>query len=128
MIPVTGERFARGTGLIADRETLRDPEKNVTIGSRFLGYVFKYWKGFLMLVPPSYNAGEGAVQKYRNTIPPYPETRNYVKLVAQFYQFYHRVKADQAQVARLSDPQGGRRIRMTIPGRNLPAATMTTHE
>jgi soluble lytic murein transglycosylase len=63
MIPVTGERFARGTGLTADRETLRDPEKNVTIGSRFLGYVHQYWKKFLLLVPPSYNAGEGGVRK-----------------------------------------------------------------
>jgi len=63
MIPVTGERFAKGTGLTADRETLRDPEKNVTIGSRFLGYVYKYWKNFTLLVPPSYNAGEGGVRK-----------------------------------------------------------------
>jgi soluble lytic murein transglycosylase len=63
MIPVTGARFAKGTGLTADRETLRDPEKNVTIGSRFLGYVYKYWKNFTLLVPPSYNAGEGGVRK-----------------------------------------------------------------
>lgn len=63
MIPVTGARFAKGTGLTANRETLRDPESNVTIGSRFLGYVFKYWKNFTLLVPPSYNAGEGGVRK-----------------------------------------------------------------
>jgi soluble lytic murein transglycosylase len=63
MIPVTGARFAKGTGLTANRETLRDPESNVTIGSRFLGYVYKYWKNFTLLVPPSYNAGEGGVRK-----------------------------------------------------------------
>jgi soluble lytic murein transglycosylase len=63
MIPVTGERFAKGTGLTANRETLRDPEKNVAIGSRFLGYIYKYWKQYLLLVPPSYNAGEGGVRK-----------------------------------------------------------------
>ncbi len=63
MIRVTAERFAKGTGLDASRETLRDPEKNVTIGSRFLGFLFKKWDRFTMLVPPSYNAGEGGVTK-----------------------------------------------------------------
>jgi soluble lytic murein transglycosylase len=68
----TATRFAKGTGLTANRETLRDPEKNVTIGTRFLGYLFDHWKGFTHLVPPSYNAGEGAVKrmlKLRGTWP-----------------------------------------------------------
>jgi hypothetical protein len=34
----------------------------------------------------AYNAGEGAVQKYRNTIPPYEETRDYVAKVLASYQ------------------------------------------
>jgi soluble lytic murein transglycosylase len=71
MIFVTGERFAKGTGIVANRENLRDPEKNVTIGARFLGYLWELWKGFTMLVPPSYNAGEGytrAVLKKRGTL------------------------------------------------------------
>ena len=63
MIFPTAERFAKGTGIKVSRETLRDPEKNVTIGSRFLGFLFKKWDGFTMLVPPSYNAGEGGVTK-----------------------------------------------------------------
>jgi len=67
MIFVTAERFAKGTGLKVSRETLRDPEKNVTIGSRFLGFLFKKWDGFTTLVPPSYNAGEGAVTKWLRT-------------------------------------------------------------
>lgn len=63
MIFVTAERFAKGTGLTPTREVLRDPESNVTIGSRFLGFLFDKWDGFTMLVPPSYNAGEGGVTK-----------------------------------------------------------------
>ena len=67
MIFVTAERFAKGTGIPVSRETLRDPEKNVTIGSRFLGFLFKKWDDFTILVPPSYNAGEGAVTKWLRT-------------------------------------------------------------
>ena len=72
MIFPTATRFAKGTGIAPTRENLRDPEKNVTIGSRFLGFLFQKWKGFKHLVPPSYNAGEGAVKrmlKVRGTWP-----------------------------------------------------------
>ena len=72
MIFPTATRFAKGTGIPVSRETLRDPEKNVTIGSRFLGFLFKTWGNYATLVPPSYNAGEGAVRrmlKQRGTWP-----------------------------------------------------------
>lgn len=99
MIFVTGERFAKGTGIVANRESLRDPEKNVTIGSRFLGYLFQYWKDFTMLVPPSYNAGEGytrRVMKKRGTLASDEfveailddEIRNYTKRVLGTYFTY----------------------------------------
>lgn len=63
MIFPTAERFARGTDITVSRETLRDPEKNVTIGARFLGFLWDKWQKHIMLVPPSYNAGEGAVMR-----------------------------------------------------------------
>jgi soluble lytic murein transglycosylase len=63
MIPPTAKDYAKGTGIDPTRENLRDPEKNVTIGSRFLGSLFKRWKGFALLVPPSYNAGPAAVTR-----------------------------------------------------------------
>jgi soluble lytic murein transglycosylase len=63
MIAPTAKRFAKGTGIAVTREALRDPEQNVTIGSRFLGYLFGYWDHFTMLVPPSYNAGEGYTRR-----------------------------------------------------------------
>jgi soluble lytic murein transglycosylase len=64
MIPPTAKDWAKGTGIDPSRESLRDPEKNVTIGSRFLGSLFKQWKSFTLLVPPSYNAGPGAVKRW----------------------------------------------------------------
>ncbi|MBA3395264.1 MAG: lytic transglycosylase domain-containing protein [Deltaproteobacteria bacterium] len=67
MIQVTATRFAKGTGIDPTRESLRDPEKNVTIGSRFLGHLFAYWKNFTIFVPPSYNGGEGYVRRNLKT-------------------------------------------------------------
>jgi soluble lytic murein transglycosylase len=63
MIPSTAKDFAKGTGIDPTRENLRDPENNVTIGSRFLGSLYKRWDGFTLLVPPSYNAGPAAVKR-----------------------------------------------------------------
>jgi len=64
MIQPTAKDHSKGTGIDPTRENLRDPEKNVTIGSRFLGSLFKQWKNFALLVPPSYNAGPGAVKRW----------------------------------------------------------------
>jgi soluble lytic murein transglycosylase len=63
MIPPTAKDYSKGTGIDPTRENLRDPEKNVTIGSRFLGSLFKRWNNFALLVPTSYNAGPGAVRR-----------------------------------------------------------------
>jgi soluble lytic murein transglycosylase len=63
MIPPTAKDFSKGTGIDPTRENLRDPEKNVTIGSRFLGSLFKAWHDYVLLVPTSYNAGPTAVRR-----------------------------------------------------------------
>lgn len=63
MIPPTAKDFAKGTGIDPTRENLRDPEKNVTIGSRFLGSLYATWNRYTLLVPPAYNAGPGAVRR-----------------------------------------------------------------
>jgi soluble lytic murein transglycosylase len=63
MIPPTAKDYSKGTGIDPTRENLRDPEKNVTIGSRFLGSLYKRWDGYTLLVPTSYNAGPAAVRR-----------------------------------------------------------------
>ncbi|MBZ0235547.1 MAG: transglycosylase SLT domain-containing protein, partial [Deltaproteobacteria bacterium] len=99
MINSTATRFAKGTGIAPTRENLRDPEKNVTIGSRFLGFLFKQWNGFVHLVPASYNGGEGYVKrvlKVRGTWPADEfiesivddQIRNYSKRVLASYFAY----------------------------------------
>jgi soluble lytic murein transglycosylase-like protein len=61
-----------------------DPRQNVLGGTRFLRVLANKFNGNLMLTVAAYNAGEGAVTKYRG-VPPYAETRRYVRKVLQNY-------------------------------------------
>jgi len=62
-----------------------DPIQNVEGGARYLKYLLKLFNFDTRLAIAAYHAGEGAVKKYHNRIPPYPETRNYVEKVLRFY-------------------------------------------
>ncbi len=64
------------------------PEKNIEGGVRYLRYLFRLFDGDLPLVLAAYNAGENTVMRYNNMIPPYPETRNYVKRVIHYWKQY----------------------------------------
>ena len=61
-----------------------DPRQNVLGGARFLRVLANRFNGDLMLTVAAYNAGEGAVQKYGG-VPPYAETRRYVRRVLHHY-------------------------------------------
>jgi soluble lytic murein transglycosylase-like protein len=115
VMPATAERYglqADGKRTIAQK--LHDPKINIRLAARYLRDLIKMFPSRQELIIASYNAGEGAVQKYQNQIPPYPETRNYVRLVSQFYQLY---KPQLMQADRRSLAPGTRRIHLTIPGR-----------
>jgi len=62
-----------------------DPAQSISGGARYLKDLLKMFNGRVDLALAGYNAGEGAVMKFGNTIPPYSETRNYVKLILQRY-------------------------------------------
>ena len=68
-----------------------DPTSNVRGGAAYLRWLLDHFSGNLNLALAGYNAGEGAVKRYGNTIPPYKETRTYVVRVLQFYNHYRRV-------------------------------------
>lgn len=57
-----------------------DPGQNIMGGARYLSQLLKRFGGDLVKAIASYNAGPGAVEKY-NGIPPYAETRRYVRNV-----------------------------------------------
>lgn len=62
-----------------------DPRENVMAGTKYLKTLLKTFNGDLDLTLAAYNAGPGAVQKYRG-IPPYKETRNYVARIRSSYE------------------------------------------
>jgi soluble lytic murein transglycosylase-like protein len=66
----------------------RDPKQSIYGGSRYLQYLLKLFNNDLVLALAAYNAGEGAVKKYGNKIPPYKETQNYVNKVIDYYKKY----------------------------------------
>jgi soluble lytic murein transglycosylase-like protein len=59
-----------------------DPKQNIEGGVRHLRYLIDRYPGNLQLAVAAYNAGEGAVDRYRG-IPPYAETQEYVRRVLQ---------------------------------------------
>ncbi len=77
LIPETAQRF-----------NVRKPfdvEQNVRGGLAYLRWLLAYFRGRVALVAAGYNAGEGAVDKFRG-IPPYPETRAYVSRILDIYK------------------------------------------
>ena len=97
MLVKTAKRFANGATVT--RELLQDPAKNLEIGSRFLGFLWKHFDAAAPLAIAGYNAGEAAVDRwlgergdlamdeFMETIP-YDETRNYTKRVLASYFTY----------------------------------------
>lgn len=66
-----------------------DPRQNILGGARFLRILANQWNGDLVLTVASYNAGSGAVERYRG-VPPYSETRRYVNRVLSHYYAYRQ--------------------------------------
>jgi soluble lytic murein transglycosylase-like protein len=62
-----------------------DVAQNIKGGTRYLKDLLIMFNGRVDLALAGYNAGEGAVMKYGNTVPPYEETRNYVRLILKRY-------------------------------------------
>ena len=77
LMPATAQRYGVG-----DR---RDPAQNLSGGVRYLRDLLLQFRN-VTLALAAYNAGENAVLRHGNQIPPYPETQDYVKKVIRFYK------------------------------------------
>lgn len=76
-----------------------DPRQNVLGGARFLRVLANSFGGDLVRTIAAYNAGPGAVERYKG-IPPYAETRRYVQRVLTHYYEYREAELRNANVAR----------------------------
>jgi len=76
VMPATGRRFG-----VSD---LEQPESNLKAGTTYLRHLLDRFDNVLLALA-AYNAGEGAVRRFGNAIPPYPETRGYVQEVLRSY-------------------------------------------
>lgn len=79
--PMIGKAF--GT------DDLFDPYANIDVGTRYLGQLIEENEGNLELALASYNAGPAAVARYGG-VPPYAETRAYVRKVMSRYEAYSK--------------------------------------
>ncbi len=77
LMPATARRYG-----VANRQ---DPFANLTGGTRYLKDLLLRFDSNLELALAGYNAGENAVEKYGNQIPPYAETQSYVRKVLELY-------------------------------------------
>ena len=79
LMPATASRFGVGDAF--------DAGQNIRGGVQYLAWLLKRFDGDLTLAAAGYNAGEGAVAKYKG-VPPYRETQRYVERVGQLAQRY----------------------------------------
>jgi soluble lytic murein transglycosylase len=97
MMTRTAQRFAKWP---VTREALFDPDKNLEVGSQFLGFLLEHYGGAVPLAISGYNAGEGGVDRWlkeRGTLEldefietiPFDETRGYTKRVLSTYLTYN---------------------------------------
>ncbi len=63
-----------------------DPKQNLEGGARYFSDLLREFEFDLRLALAAYNAGENAVKRYGNTIPPFPETMDYVDKVLGEYE------------------------------------------
>src|SRR5690349_21054559 len=62
-----------------------DPKQNIEGGARYMRFLLDLFEGDVTLALAGYNAGEGAVMKYGNRVPPYSETQEYVRRIGRRY-------------------------------------------
>ena len=84
LMPPTARRFGLSNAY--------DPAQNIRGGVQYLAWLLKRYNGDLTLAAAGYNAGEGAVDKYKG-VPPYSETRRYVERVRVLADRYRGVLA-----------------------------------
>ena len=80
LMPETAKRYGVKNRL--------DPEQNISGGARYLRDLIRMFNNDVQLAVAAYNAGENAVVRAGNRIPPFQETMTYVPRVMTYYKKY----------------------------------------
>ena len=91
LMPATAARFGV--------RNIFDPRENIEAGARYMRFLLNLFHNNVPLALAGYNAGEGAVMKYGWQVPPYSETREYVRRISDRYQLMR-----DPQAARKAQP------------------------
>jgi soluble lytic murein transglycosylase-like protein len=82
LMPATAERYGV--------QNIMDPTENIIAGVKYLRDLLAMFQGNMELAVAAYNAGENAVIRYGNKVPPYAETMGYVPKVLAFYRKFQQ--------------------------------------
>lgn len=99
LMPGTARRFGV--------TSIYDPKQNIEAGVRYIRWLLDTFNGDVVLALAGYNAGEGAVMKYGWNVPPYRETREYVRRITSRYgaitdgRYIHTARPIGSQSAKL---------------------------
>jgi len=101
---------------------LFDPVQNVRAGVMYLKDLQKLFKNNTRLVLAAYNAGENAVLRYKG-IPPYNETRDYVRKVTKVHRRYAAAENKKMKVANMVEPAAHKLVSAPLPAISPNMAT-----
>ena len=84
--------------VIADMgvQSVHDPRQNILGGTRLLRVLANRYDGDVVLTIAAYHCGMGSLKKYGNTVPPYKNTRRYLRLVLEKYYYYKEKEQEKA--------------------------------
>jgi hypothetical protein len=111
LLPETAARY----GVVDDpkrsaAQKLLDPAINLRAGTHYLHDLIEQFANDVSLALAAYNAGEQAVLHYGSRIPPFAETREFVRLVEQFSRLFSPA------------PPASSRLRIKLPDKRAPAS------
>lgn len=98
LMPATARRFGV--------TNIYNPKQNIKAGVKYMRWLLDKFAGDTRLALAGYNAGEGAVMKYGNKIPPYRETQNYVAKIMDHYELITNRNSTLAQNGQQSESSG----------------------
>src|SRR5712691_206124 len=100
-----------------------DPRQNIEGGARYLRFLLDHFDGDVNLALAGYNAGEGAVERYGWSIPPYSETQEYVRRISRRYALLRdpnaALYAPRLTTAQLARVQGKQSAPLTVYERTV---------